>query len=281
MGSSMAMHLLKAGYEVSVFSRTREKAVGLEAAGAVWRNSPAEIAEASQVIFTILGFPHDVESVLLGNQGVIEGVQQGSIVVDMTTSCPELAVRVDSRFKSQHVIAIDAPVSGGDIGARDGTLAIMCGGCREGYVRTQPLMATMGSDVQWFGPAGSGQRAKMSNQIVIASTMMGTVEGLLYAERAGLDLLKVIELLSQGAAGSWSLSKLGPRIAEGDWEPGFFIKHFVKDMEIALADATRMGLKLKGLELAHEFYREAKKMNLEEKGTQALYQVLRSLNKCQ
>ena len=280
MGSPMAMHLLKAGYELSVFSRTREKASGLEAAGAGWRNSPAELAETSEVIFTMLGFPHDVESVLLGNKGVIAGAQRGSVVVDMTTSCPDLAVRLESKFKSQHVDSIDAPVSGGDIGARDGTLAIMCGGCKEGYLKTQPLLAIMGSDVQWFGPAGSGQRTKMSNQILIASTMMGTVESLLYAERAGLDLLKVIALLSRGAAGSWSLSKLGPRIAKEDWEPGFFIKHFIKDMEIALADAFRMGLKLKGLELAHEFYQEAKKRNLEEKGTQALYQVLQTMNKC-
>jgi len=279
MGASMAMHLVRAGYDLFIFSRTREKAKALESAGAIWKDSPAEVSKSSDVVFSILGFPEDVKSVLLGEKGVIKGIKSSSIVVDMTTSSPELAVRIESLMKSKNVLSIDAPVSGGDIGARNASLAVMCGGAKEGYDQILPILGVLGSDVEWFGSAGAGQRTKMSNQILIASTMIGTVESLLYAERANLDLQKVITLLGNGAASSWSLSQLGPRMVKEDWEPGFFIKHFIKDIGIALEDASRMGLQLKGLELAGQFYNEAKAMNFEEKGTQALFQVLRALNK--
>lgn len=278
MGASMAMHLIRAGYKLFIFSRTREKARALEAAGAVWKSSPAEVAMSSAVVFSILGFPGDVESVLLGRKGVIKGIRSGATVVDMTTSSPALAVRVESSMKSKNVLSIDAPVSGGDIGARTRTLAVMCGGTKEGYDQVFPILRVFASDVEWFGSAGAGQKTKMSNQILIASIMIGTVESLLYAERANLDLKKVITLLSNGAASSWSLSQLGHRMVNEDWEPGFLIKHFIKDIGIALADASQMGLKLRGLELASQFYKEAQKMNFEEKGTQALFQVLRALN---
>ena len=278
MGSSMAMHLLNAGYPLSVYSRTRSKADALEEGGAQWKENPALVAEDSDVIFSMLGYPDDVESVLLGENGVVDGIAPGTMVIDMTTSSPELAARIEFEMKEQKSRSIDAPVSGGDRGARDATLAIMCGGERESFDQVLPLLQVVGREIAWFGPAGSGQQAKMANQILIASTMVGTVEALLYAERANLDLEHLIEVLSKGAAGCWSLVNLAPRMLKDDWQPGFYIKHFIKDMKIALEDAARMGIGLPGLELAAQFYEKAKVQGLEEKGTQALLQVLRSMN---
>ena len=196
----------------------------------------------------------------------------------MTTSSPLLAERIAEKAKNLGSSALDAPVSGGDVGAKKGSLAIMCGGEQEIYDRCLNLLEIMGSNIQLFGLAGSGQRVKMSNQILIASTMIGTVEALLYAEKANLDLNKVIGLIGQGAAGCWSLNQLGPRMVQEDWAPGFFVKHFIKDMGIALEDAGRMNLKLKGLELAMSFYEQVKKEGCSENGTQVLMRVLRGLN---
>ena len=278
MGYSMAMHFLNAGFPLSLYSRTRSKAHALEERGAQWKDNPALVAEDSDVIFSMLGYPDDVESVLLGENGVVDGIAPGAIMIDMTTSSPELATRIEFKMVEKKARSMDAPVSGGDRGARDATLAIMCGGERESFDQVFPLLQVVGKEIAWFGPAGSGQQAKMANQILIASSMVGTVEALLYGERANLDLEHLIEVLSKGAAGCWSLVNLAPRMLNEDWQPGFYIKHFIKDMKIALEDAEKMGLVLPGLELAAQFYDRAKIQGLEEKGTQALLQVLRSMN---
>ena len=278
MGVPMATHLLQAGYEMRVFSRTRAKAEKLLEMGAQWADSPAEAAEASQVVLSMLGYPEEVEEVLLGENGVRDALGEGGIVVDMTTSSPGLALRIAREMERKQCFALDAPVSGGDVGARNASLAIMCGGAREVFEQALPILEVLGERIRWFGEAGSGQRVKMANQILIASTMIGTVESLLYAQRSNLDLSQVIDLIGRGAAGCWSLNQLGPRMVRGDWAPGFYIKHFIKDMGIAMEDSKRMGLDLKGLELAMSFYEMAREENYEEDGTQALFKVLSKMN---
>lgn len=278
MGVPMATHLLQAGYEMRVFSRTRAKAEKLLEMGAQWADSPAEAAEASQVVLSMLGYPEEVEEALLGENGVRDALGEGGIVVDMTTSSPGLALRIAREMERKQCFALDAPVSGGDVGARNASLAIMCGGAREVFEQALPILEVLGERIRWFGEAGSGQRVKMANQILIASTMIGTVESLLYAQRSNLDLSQVIDLIGRGAAGCWSLNQLGPRMVRGDWAPGFYIKHFIKDMGIAMEDSQRMGLNLKGLELAMSFYEMAREENYEEDGTQALFKVLSKMN---
>ena len=240
----------------------------MEERGAQWKQNPALVAENSDVIFSMLGYPDDVESVLLGENGVVDGIAPGTMVIDMTTSSPELAARIEFKMMEQKARSMDAPVSGGDRGARDATLAIMCGGERKNFDQVLPLLQVLGKEIAWFGPAGSGQQAKMANQILIASTMVGTVEALLYGERANLDLEHLIEVLSKGAAGCWSLVNLAPRMLKEDWQPGFYIKHFIKDIEIALEDSRRIGLNLEGLKLAHRFYLLAKEKDYQNEGTQ-------------
>ena len=278
MGVPMATHLLQAGYEMRVFSRTRAKAEKLLEMGAQWADSPAEAAEASQVVLSMLGYPEEVEEALLGDNGVRDALGEGGIVVDMTTSSPDLALRIAREMERKQCFALDAPVSGGDVGARNASLAIMCGGAREVFEQALPILEVLGERIRWFGEAGSGQRVKMANQILIASTMIGTVESLLYAQRSNLDLSQVIDLIGRGAAGCWSLNQLGPRMVREDWAPGFYIKHFIKDMGIAMEDSKRMGLDLKGLELAMSFYEMAREENYEEDGTQALFKVLSKMN---
>jgi 3-hydroxyisobutyrate dehydrogenase len=246
--------------------------------GAQWADSPGEAAEVSDVVFSMLGYPEEVEEVMLGEKGVRDSLKEGGVVVDMTTSSPDLAIRIAHEMGKKNSFAVDAPVSGGDVGANNASLAIMCGGHRPAFDQVVPILEVLGNRIEWFGEAGSGQRVKMANQILIASTMVGTVESLLYAQRSSLDLNRVIDLIGQGAAGCWSLNQLGPRMVRGDWAPGFYIKHFIKDMGIAMEDAKRMGLDLKGLELALSFYELAKKENYLEDGTQALFKVLAKMN---
>lgn len=283
MGGGMCRNLQKAGYEVSVFTRSREKAEPLLAAGARWCESPKEVARQSECVFTIVGYPADVEEVILGDNGVLAGFADsdrsgGRIVVDMTTSQPVLAERIAARAAEQGVTALDAPVSGGDVGARDGTLAIMVGGDQDAYDRVLPLFEVMGKTVQLMGPAGAGQHTKMVNQTLVAAGMIGTVEALLYAARAGLNLDEVIGVVGKGAAASWAVNNLGTRIAAGDMEPGFMIRHFIKDLGIALDEARRMGIALPGLALTNQFYQAAIAEGLQDKGTQALYRVYERLN---
>ena len=278
MGVPMAGHLLKAGHSLLVHTRTRSKADPLIAQGAEWANSPSEAAERSDFVFTMLGYPQDVERIYCAEDGILAGCRANSVLIDMTTSNPDLAKRIAGKALGRDAQALDAPVSGGDVGAKSGKLAIMCGGKKETFDRVLPLLRAMGDKIELFGSSGSGQRVKMANQILIASTMVGTVESLLYAERAKLDPSRVIGLIGQGAAGCWSINQLGPRMVESDWEPGFFVKHFVKDMGIALEDSKRMGLNLKGLALASELYERVEKEGFAEKGTQVLLEVLRKMN---
>ena len=278
MGLSMANHLLDSGLSLSVYSRTKKKADPLLSKGASWACRPAELAENSDYVFSMVGYPRDVENIYFEDNGIFNNLAEGRTLIDMTTSSPVLAERIAQRAKEMGAFSMDAPVSGGDMGAKNATLAIMCGGDLAIYEQSLNLLQIMGKNVQLFGPAGSGQRVKMANQILIASTMIGTVESLLYAEQSNLDVKKVIALIGQGAAGCWSLNQLGPRMINEDWEPGFYVKHFIKDMGIALEDTSKMGLELKGLELAMTFYKQVEKAGYSENGTQVLIKVLKDLN---
>jgi 3-hydroxyisobutyrate dehydrogenase len=279
MGRSMCLHLIEGGYKAYLYNRTKSKAKDLLDAGATWCSSPAEVARASDCVFTIVGYPADVEQVILEEGGVLEGLKSGSILVEMTTSEPTLAKRIFEEGKGRSVSVLDAPVSGGDVGARSGKLAIMVGGDRKTFDAVMPLFKLMGENIAYMGPAGAGQHTKMCNQIHIATTMIGVVECLLYAYKAGVDLEEMIAVVGSGAAASWSLNNYGPRIAKGNFDPGFFIKHFVKDMDIALKEARRMKLSLPGLALAHQFYVSAMAMGLENMGTQSLYKLFERMNR--
>lgn len=278
MGASMCGHLLTAGHRLTVFSRTREKALTLLEKGAAWADTPKVVAKNSDIVFTMVGFPDDVREVILGDEGVMAGAKTGDTVVDMTTSSPDLARSIHRECAKKGVKALDAPVSGGDVGAREATLAIMVGGDQSVFEAVKPLFEIMGKTISLMGGSGSGQHTKMTNQILIAGTMIGVVESLLYAQRAGMDAHQVIDVIGKGAASSWSINTLGRRIADGDFNPGFYIKHFVKDMGIALEEARRMQLSLPGLALVHQFYVAATAMGLENLGTQGLFQVLATIN---
>ena len=278
MGSSMCGHVLDAGYAVTVHNRTRERAEPLLAKGAVWADTPADVASASDVVFSIVGFPADVRSVVLGERGALAGAGPGSVLVDMTTSEPSLAVEIHAAAKAKGVEAVDAPVSGGDVGARNATLSIMVGGEEETVARVRPLFEVLGKTIVHEGGPGAGQHTKMVNQILIATGMIGVCEALLYGYRAGLDLEQVLEAVSGGAAGSWSLSNYGPRMLAGNFDPGFVVEHFVKDMGIALAEARRMRLSLPGLALAQQLYVALEAQGNGRKGTHSLILALASLS---
>ena len=278
MGSSMCGHLLAAGFEIQVHNRTREKATELLRAGATWAETPRAIAEGSDLIFTMLGYPSDVRSVVLGKDGVLAGCRRGNVMVDMTTSEPSLAAQIAEEAAGVGAISIDAPVSGGDVGAREARLSIMIGGDEQAVEALMPCWRAMGKTIVRQGGPGAGQHTKMVNQTIIATNMIGVCEGLLYAYRAGLDLETVMESVGSGAAGSWSLSNLGRRIMDGDFDPGFFVEHFVKDMGIALHESERLGLSLPGLALAHQLYVALMAQGHRRDGTQALHLALASLS---
>ncbi len=278
MGASMAGHLLAAGHPMTVFTRSREKAAELEGQGAAWAATPRDVAASSDVTFAIVGFPADVREVMLGDDGALAGAAAGSILVDMTTSEPSLAVEIAATAKPKGVGAVDAPVSGGDVGARHATLSIMIGGADDDVARVWPLFEIMGQILVHCGGPGAGQHTKMVNQILIATGMIGVSEALLYAQRAGLDLEKTMQAVSGGAAGSWSLSNYGPRMLAGDFSPGFFVDHFVKDMGIALGEAESMQLSVPGLALAHQLYVALQAQGGGRHGTQALLLALARLN---
>ena len=278
MGVSMAGHILDGGYKVFVHNRTQSKAEPLLAKGAVWREDPKSVAEACDIAFTIVGYPEDVEEAVLGKAGLLAGAGPGKILVDMTTSKPSLAERINAEAGAKGVFSLDAPVSGGDVGARTAKLAVMAGGDKQAFETVLPLFKLMGETIALMGGPGKGQHTKMCNQILIASTMIGAVESLLYAARAGLGPDAVIDVIGKGAAGSWSINNLGRRITAGNFDPGFFIKHFIKDMGIALDEARRMRLALPGLALANQLYISAAAMGFENLGTQALYKVLQRMN---
>jgi 3-hydroxyisobutyrate dehydrogenase len=277
MGKSMVGHLMEAGFSATVFSRTKSKADDLINKGAQWANSPKEVAEASDLIFSIVGFPSDVREVLLGENGALAGCDDGNVIVDMTTSDPSLAVEVYNMAKEKGVHSVDAPVSGGDVGAKNGTLSIMIGGDKDVVESLNPCWEAMGKTIVYQGEAGSGQHTKMVNQTLIATNMIGVCEALLYGYKAGLDLPTVMKSVSTGAAGSWSLSNLGPRIMDNNFDPGFFVEHFIKDMGIALAEAKKMGLCLPGLALAHQLYLSVQAQDHGRDGTHALQIALANL----
>ena len=278
MGSSMCSQLMEAGFDMTLYTRTRAKAAALLERGAAWADSPGAVAEASDVIFAIVGHPSDVRGVFLGADGVLSGCSGGEIIVDMTTSEPSLAVEIAAAAAARGAAAIDAPVSGGDVGARSGTLSIMIGGDADAVEALEPCWAAMGRTWVRQGGPGAGQHAKMVNQTLIASGMIGVCEALLYAWRAGLDLEAVMKSVASGAAGSWSLSNLGTRMMAGDLEPGFFVEHFVKDMGIALREAEQIGLELPGLRLASELYDRLMAAERGRMGTQALILALAELS---
>jgi 3-hydroxyisobutyrate dehydrogenase len=278
MGAPMCGHLLDAGYSVTVNTRTRATAEPLLNRGAVWADTPAEVAESAGVIFAIVGFPADVREVFLGAHGALAGAAAGAVLIDMTTSEPQLEVEIAEAAAAKGIAALDAPVSGGDAGARNATLSIMVGGDAATLERVRPLLEILGKTIVHQGPAGAGQHAKMVNQILIASTMVGVCEALLYAYKAGLDLDTVLEAVASGAAGSWSLSNYTPRMLAGDFEPGFAVDHFIKDMGIALDEARRMRLSVPGLALAEQLYVALSAEGYGRKGTQSLVLALARLS---
>jgi 3-hydroxyisobutyrate dehydrogenase len=274
----MCGHLMAAGYAATVYNRTSEKARPLVEKGARLATSPQAVAEASDVVFSIVGYPSDVREVTLGPRGALDSARPGTVLVDMTTSEPALAIEIDQAARARGLHAVDAPVSGGDIGAREARLSIMIGGETPVVDALRPLFETMGKTIVHQGPAGSGQHTKMVNQVLIATNMIGICEALLYGYKAGLDLNVVLQSVGSGAAGSWSLNNLGPRMIAGNFEPGFFVEHFLKDMGIALQEARRMKLSLPGLALAEQLYRAVEAQGYARKGTHALMLALAHLS---
>lgn len=271
MGSSMAGHLLSGGNEVHVYNRTKSKAEKLIQMGAVWEDSPSGLASKCSIVFTILGYPKDVEDIYLGKNGLIESAAKGSLLVDMTTSSPKLAGRIWETAGSKGISVLDAPVTGGDRGAREAKLTILVGGEKDDFERALPYFRLMGTNIRHMGKAGCGQYTKLVNQITLAGTMTGMCEGLAFAKGCGLDPKAVLEAISGGAAGSWSLTNYGPRILNGDFDPGFFVKHYIKDMKLAEISADEIGLDLPALSLTRELYEEISEGGLGEAGTQSLY----------
>lgn len=273
MGRSMAGHLQRAGHPLHVFNRTKEKAADLVAAGAQWHDTAGQAAAAADIVITIVGYPADVEATYLGHDGIIARARSGALLIDMTTSSPALARRIAQAANARHLSALDAPVSGGDIGAREARLVIMVGGDEAAFTRAQPILALMGKNILRQGSAGAGQHCKLANQIAIASTMMGWVEALAYARSAGLDPARVLESIGGGAASSWGMVNLGPRALRGDFAPGFYVKHFLKDMRLALESAAELKLELSGLSAAKKLYDRVAAKGWEDLGTQALYRL--------
>ncbi|MBM4068768.1 MAG: NAD(P)-dependent oxidoreductase [Planctomycetes bacterium] len=278
MGRWMCQHLMDKGYKATVYNRSKDKAKPLLDAGAAWADSPKQVAENADAIFAIVGFPPDVREVFLGEKGALAGAKKGAVLIDMTTSEPSLAVEIYEAAKKKGVASVDAPVSGGDVGAKNAALSIMVGGDTDVVEAIKPLFECMGKAIIHQGGAGTGQHTKMVNQILIASNMIGVCEALLYGYKAGLDLKTVLQAVGGGAAGSWSLNNLGPRILDRNFEPGFFVEHFIKDMRIALSEAERMNLALPGLALAKQLYEAVRAQGYGRKGTHALMLALEHLS---
>jgi 3-hydroxyisobutyrate dehydrogenase len=274
MGRWMCQHLISKGYKATVYNRTRDKAKPLIDAGAAWADTPQQLAEKSDVVLAIVGFPKDVREVFLGNQGALAGSKPGTVLIDMTTSDPTLSREIYAAAKAKEVHSIDAPVSGGDVGAKEARLSIMVGGDADVFEAVKPVFECMGKTIVHQGGPGAGQHTKMVNQILIAGNMVGVCEALLYAHKAGLDAKTVLQSVGGGAAASWSLNNLGPRIIDRNFEPGFFVEHFIKDMGIALEESKRMGLVMPGLALVNQLYLAVQAQGLGRKGTHALMLAL-------
>lgn len=278
MGNPMCANLIKAGYNCLVYSRTASKAVNLIEQGAIFCDSPKRITETAQIIISMVSFPSDVEKIYFGAEGIFSGNIPGKTVIDMTTNAPSLAIKIAQKAHEMEAKALDAPVSGGDIGAKNASLSIMVGGDHAAFIEQKKLFSILGKNCVYHGPAGSGQHAKMANQIAIAGSMIGMCESLLYAEKSGLNLHHVLQSISGGAAGSWSLNQLAPRILNHDYQPGFIIEHFVKDLRIALEEADKLPLCLPGLALVKQLYTALIAQGHKKQGTQALILALRQLN---
>lgn len=278
MGSSMLGHIHKAGYKCIAYSRTKAKTENLLASGVAWANSPGEVAAQADVIFTIVGFPKDVREVFFGATGILNSAKPGTVVVDMTTTEPSLAVEIYDAAKAKDILSLDAPVSGGDVGAKNAALSIMVGGDKTVFDKVVPFFELMGKNIVFQGQAGSGQHTKMCNQIAIAGTMIGVCESLLYGYKAGLDLPTMLASISGGAAGCWTLNNLAPRIVDRNFDPGFFVEHFIKDMSIALKEAETMGLSLPGLALVKQLYLAVQAQGHGKLGTHALILALEKMS---
>jgi 3-hydroxyisobutyrate dehydrogenase len=278
MGRNMAAHILRGGYPLFVFNRTKSRSEELLKSGATWCESPREVAGQSDMVFTMVGYPHDVEETILGESGVLSAIRSEGVIVDMTTSSPALAQKIEAKARQHNVTALDAPVSGGEKGAKDAALSIMIGGDKTTAKLLDPIWNLIGKNIVYHGSAGAGQYAKIANQIMIAGNMIGVCEALLFTYKSGLDPVNVFNSVSTGAAGSWSLSNLAPKIMAGDFEPGFLVEHFVKDLGIALEESRRLGLVLPGLALAEQFYNKAKTDGHEKSGSQILIKILAELN---
>jgi 3-hydroxyisobutyrate dehydrogenase len=278
MGFSMCKHVLTKAYAVTIYNRTEGKAQPLLDSGAKWAESPRAVARQSEVVFTMVGFPTDVREVYLGEKGILAGAKPGSILVDMTTTAPSLAQEIYAAAMSKSIRAVDAPASGGDVGARNGALSIMAGGDKDVVEAIKPLFEAMGQQIVYQGGAGAGQHAKMCNQIVIAGTMIGVCESLLYGYKAGLDLETMLLSVRSGAAACWTLDNMAPRILQRDFDPGFFVEHFIKDMSIALEEARHLGIALPGLALVNQLYLAVSAQGHEKLGTQALMLALEQLS---
>jgi 3-hydroxyisobutyrate dehydrogenase len=277
MGSSMCGHVLTAGYRVTLHSRTKAKAQPLVELGAMWAENPRTVAAQSDMIFTMVGFPQDVRTVYFSETGILAGAQSGTVLIDMTTTDPTLSREIADRATTKGLSAIDAPVSGGDVGARNATLSIMMGGDRRTVQAVVPLFELLGKTIVHQGGPGTGQQAKLCNQIVIAGTMIGVCESLLYGHKAGLNLNRMLDSIRGGAAACWTLEHLAPRILQRNFDPGFFVEHFVKDMGLALEESTRMGLVLPGLRLVHQLYHRVIDLGHGRSGTHALMLALEDL----
>ncbi|MCP4020690.1 MAG: NAD(P)-dependent oxidoreductase [Desulfobacteraceae bacterium] len=275
MGSSMAGHILNAGFALHVYNRTKSRADNLVSKGAVWEDTIAGLSANCDVIITIVGMPGDVEAVYFSEDGILNHVRPGTIVIDMTTSSPELAKNIYQSAKERAIESLDAPVSGGDLGARNATLSIMVGGDEKIFDKLLPLFEIMGKNIVYQGEPGTGQHTKIANQIAIAASMVAVCESLAYAKKAGLDQKTVLKSIGPGAAGSWSLNNLGPRMIADDFDPGFFIKHFMKDMKIAANSSKDLGLATPGLDLARSLYQKLIDQGCENEGTQALYKLFK------
>jgi 3-hydroxyisobutyrate dehydrogenase len=278
MGQSMCGHLLSEGYRTTLYTRTRAKAQALLDRGAAWADSPRAVAESSDVLFTMVGFPRDVRDVYFSPEGILAGTGQGALLVDMTTTEPTLAREIHQAARAKQAQSVDAPVSGGDVGARNRALSIMVGGDEEAVASVMPLFQILGKNIVHQGGPGAGQHTKMCNQIVIAGTMIGVCESLVYAFRAKLNPESMLQSIRSGAAGCWTLENLAPRILKGNFEPGFIVEHFIKDMGIALSEAQRMGLALPGLALVHQLYLALKAQGHGRRGTQALMLALEHIS---
>ena len=273
MGKSMAGHILKAGYALHVYSRTKSASDELISQGAVWEDSVKELSRKCHVIISMVGFPSDVEEVYLSENGILANAENGSIVIDMTTSSPDLALNIYEKAKTAGIGSLDAPVSGGDIGAQNAGLTIMVGGDGKSFDKVLPLFEIMGNNVVLQGGPGAGQHTKMANQMAMAAGLISVCESLSYAKRAGLDPERVLKSIGTGSAASWSLNNLGPRIIAGNPEPGFYVKHFIKDMKIAAKSSQDMELETPGLDLALSLYKKLAELGYEDKGTQALWKL--------